>query len=43
MNKNRDNIYLLLKLLGYMDVDSNGIITHWKWDYQLNKPIKIKN
>ena len=41
--KNRENILNLCRVLGYMTVEKDGVITNWRWDKELKRPIKIKN
>lgn len=41
--KNRENILNLCRVLGYMSIEKNGIVTNWKWNDELKRPIKINN
>jgi hypothetical protein len=38
---NKDLIYDLLKILGYMEVEKGDGTTTWIWDDALEKPVRI--
>ena len=42
MEEKRELIYSLLRILGYMEIEKDGLVTVWKWSEELDKPIRIK-
>ena len=38
----RELIYRLLKILGRMDIIKDSVVTTWVWDFQNDKPKRIK-
>lgn len=42
MEEKRELIYSLLRVLGFMEITKNNVTTTWVWDFENDKPKRIK-